>query len=216
MLHLVRTLSPESAMRKKRRCPVLLLPGLGSSGPNSYDLHPAVSLADWLADRGWDVWTADFRGNGRSDKASLLRGRSASWSIDDNVELDLPAMLHAVREASGVRSVHAVGHSMGGMILTRSLATSEATSDALRSCAMLGSGCFLQGSWWQRLEALALGAARLLWSIPAGTLLQLHSTVAFTRYVPWPVPPLAPCLQRHFRSPPVLSPSVPPCVAFGL
>jgi hypothetical protein len=42
--------------------PVILCPGLGSSGAYSFDLSPNVSLADYLASRGWDVWTCELRG----------------------------------------------------------------------------------------------------------------------------------------------------------
>jgi hypothetical protein len=42
--------------------PVILCPGLGSSGAYSFDLSPNVSLADYLAGRGWDVWTCELRG----------------------------------------------------------------------------------------------------------------------------------------------------------
>lgn len=41
---------------------VILCPGLGSSGAYCFDLAPAVSLADFLAERGWDVWTVELRG----------------------------------------------------------------------------------------------------------------------------------------------------------
>jgi hypothetical protein len=41
---------------------VILCPGLGSSGAYSFDLSPSVSLADYLAARGWDVWTVELRG----------------------------------------------------------------------------------------------------------------------------------------------------------
>lgn len=41
---------------------VILCPGLGSSGAYCFDLSPAVSLADYLAERGWDVWTVELRG----------------------------------------------------------------------------------------------------------------------------------------------------------
>ena len=40
----------------------MLVPGLGSSGAYSFDLSPGVSLADYLAANGWDVWTAELRG----------------------------------------------------------------------------------------------------------------------------------------------------------
>jgi poly(3-hydroxyalkanoate) synthetase len=42
--------------------PVILCPGLGSSGAYTFDLSPNVSLADYLASNGWDVWTVELRG----------------------------------------------------------------------------------------------------------------------------------------------------------
>lgn len=45
--------------------PVILCPGLGSSGAYSFDLSPAISLADYLAGKGWDVWTCELRGEYR-------------------------------------------------------------------------------------------------------------------------------------------------------
>jgi alpha-beta hydrolase superfamily lysophospholipase len=45
--------------------PVILCPGLGSSGAYSFDLSPNVSLADYLASKGWDVWTCELRGGCR-------------------------------------------------------------------------------------------------------------------------------------------------------
>eukprot|EP00879_Flechtneria_rotunda_P004313 GHRR01004563.1.p1 GENE.GHRR01004563.1~~GHRR01004563.1.p1 ORF type:complete len:404 (+),score=152.14 GHRR01004563.1:237-1448(+) len=45
--------------------PVILCPGLGSSGAYSFDLSPAVSLADYMAGKGWDVWTCELRGISR-------------------------------------------------------------------------------------------------------------------------------------------------------
>lgn len=46
----------------KQHHPVILCPGLGSSGAYSFDLSPNVSLADYLAGKGWDVWTCELRG----------------------------------------------------------------------------------------------------------------------------------------------------------
>jgi len=61
-LHLVRTkqLVPSAT----RFHPVILCPGLGSSGAYTFDLSPNVSLADYLASNGWDVWTVELRGEG--------------------------------------------------------------------------------------------------------------------------------------------------------
>lgn len=58
-LHIVHTKARESGMHK---WPVVLVPGLGSSGVHTWDLAPAVSFADHLASLGWDVFTVELRG----------------------------------------------------------------------------------------------------------------------------------------------------------
>lgn len=45
-----------------REHPVILCPGLASGGIATFDLHPHVSVVNYLAARGWDVWTVDLRG----------------------------------------------------------------------------------------------------------------------------------------------------------
>ncbi len=89
--------------------PVMLLHGLGA---NSHGwLMPQRSLAHWLAERGWDVFVPELRGAGESGAAG---GR---WDLDDYLDADLPAILDAVRDASGQSEVSWVGHSMGGLLL---------------------------------------------------------------------------------------------------
>jgi hypothetical protein len=63
-LHLLHVSDPaqRSDAQRSRRRPVLLVPGLASSGVQTYDLDPSVSLAQHLAQLGWDVWVADLRG----------------------------------------------------------------------------------------------------------------------------------------------------------
>jgi len=96
----------------RRNHPVILVPGLGSSGAYCFDLSPGVSLPDFLADRGWDVWTVELRGNGASDKPRLGLGmpggagggggaRSRWWTVDTHVERDLPALIRFVLRACG-------------------------------------------------------------------------------------------------------------------
>jgi pimeloyl-ACP methyl ester carboxylesterase len=107
-----------------------------------------------------------------------------SWTIDDNITKDVPALVRFVRLHTGCAQVggvcgpraapcapapfaptrhasrraallaltwacgpqcHFVGHSMGGMVLTGIMARNEETAARIRSCTLLGSGCFLQG-----------------------------------------------------------------------
>ncbi len=87
----------------------MLLHGLGS---NAYGwLLPQRSLAHWLAARGWDVFIPELRGAGESGAGGWR------WDLDDYLDQDLPAILDAVREASGRDEVSWVGHSMGGLLL---------------------------------------------------------------------------------------------------
>jgi non-heme chloroperoxidase len=54
----------------EKRPPVILVHGSSMSGLPSFDLqvpgHPDYSFMDYLARRGWDVWTLDHEGYGRS------------------------------------------------------------------------------------------------------------------------------------------------------
>ncbi len=47
---------------QQRLFPILLVPGLASSGTFSFDLAPGASLAEHLARQGWDVFIAELRG----------------------------------------------------------------------------------------------------------------------------------------------------------
>ena len=41
-----------------------------------------MSLTDFLAAAGWDVWVIDIRGNGLADKSSRI-DIEQDWNIDD-------------------------------------------------------------------------------------------------------------------------------------
>lgn len=67
------------------------------------------------------------------------------WTIDDNVVKDVPALVRFVQLHTQAAQVHFVGHSMGGMILTGVMAQGGDTARRIRSCTLLGSGCYLKG-----------------------------------------------------------------------
>jgi len=94
--------------------PVLLVHGFEGNG-NEFDLpRPGRNLAVFLAREGFDVWIANFRGNGRAPAVS----DSGGWrhSIDHLAAYDADALVRGVTEATGRKPVW-VGHSMGGMVL---------------------------------------------------------------------------------------------------
>jgi alpha-beta hydrolase superfamily lysophospholipase len=84
-------------------------------------------------------------GNGRSEKPKLMGQKGRWWTIDDNVSKDVPALVRFVQLHTQAAQVHFVGHSMGGMILTGVMAQGGDTARRIRSCTLLGSGCFLKG-----------------------------------------------------------------------
>ncbi|HEX9611861.1 MAG TPA: alpha/beta fold hydrolase [Gemmatimonadales bacterium] len=68
-------------------------------------------LAPYLASRGFDVWLADLRHHGASDREP----RPRSWHFEDLIRFDAPALVGRVRAETG----HApawVGHSFGGVV----------------------------------------------------------------------------------------------------
>jgi len=55
-------------------------------------------------------------GNGLSDKPALFSSRSSSWTIDDYVEKDVPAIIRFVLKETKAQQVHFLGHSMVGSL----------------------------------------------------------------------------------------------------
>ncbi|HEU0035473.1 MAG TPA: alpha/beta fold hydrolase [Kofleriaceae bacterium] len=131
------------------------------------------SFAAALADAGHDVYVADFRGHGRSTPP--IAGPD-DWSFDDLVELDLPAIVAAASQASGVRTAELalVGHSLGGLVTIAALGTGRIA--APRVVVLPSTNVWLlgpDGAWRRRaLMALYRGVARVLGKAPIRALRQ--------------------------------------------
>jgi polyhydroxyalkanoate synthase len=110
----VRGPEPLAMVRKRRaegesHAPVILVHGFGQ---NRYAWHmPQRSMANHLADLGFDVFNVDLRGHGRSAE---LGGKRSS-GVDDYIRGDLPALIERVLQLSGASRVFMVGHSLGGL-----------------------------------------------------------------------------------------------------
>jgi pimeloyl-ACP methyl ester carboxylesterase len=108
--------------RKRAQAPVageaprpvlMLVHGSTVSGRNTYDLQVPgrsdYSVMDWFAARGYDVWTMDHEGYGRS-----------SWSGRGNSDiktgaLDLAAAIPLLLEKTGAQKINLFGSSSGAL-----------------------------------------------------------------------------------------------------
>jgi len=111
--------------------PVLfLVHGSSMGGPTTFDLsvpgHDDYSMMDAFARRGFDVWTMDHEGYGRSDRTS---GNS---DIASGIA-DLHAAMGVVRGETGATSAHFFGESSGGI---RAAAFAVEHPDAVRRLAL--------------------------------------------------------------------------------
>lgn len=111
--------------------PVILCHGLGANRFN-FDLGPECSLARTLQHAGFDVWSLELPGRGKS----RITGGEGPFRykrpcfFDDYVRQSAPAAISHVRRQTGAEQVHWVGHSMGGMVLYGILEGERATDIA--------------------------------------------------------------------------------------
>jgi polyhydroxyalkanoate synthase len=93
--------------------PVLLCHGFISNQFN-WTLPDNEAVVDYLAERGYDCWTIDLRGNLSSIPPF---GRTYDEpTMDDYLLKDLAAAVDFIRKTTGSPQVHWIGHSMGGML----------------------------------------------------------------------------------------------------
>ena len=104
-----------------------------------WDIDPRSSLSRYLAKNGYDVWSPSLRGSGLSSKTFAASFKDITrvkpqniprmlaktakdmtkrtWTIDDHIHQDVPAIVDYVREKSGFDKVYWIGHSMGSIIM---------------------------------------------------------------------------------------------------
>lgn len=97
--------------RGERRGAALLLPAMMVDA-RTMDKPAGAGLASTLADAGFDVHLADFRGHGASVPTAA---DGAVWSYDDLVFRDVPALVEAVRDRDP-GTLWVVGHSLGAHV----------------------------------------------------------------------------------------------------
>jgi predicted alpha/beta hydrolase len=85
-------------------------------------------LADFLRGLGQRTVAFDFRGHGDSGPRA---SEGASWSFDDLVRVDLPAVVACARDRWGELPIIVLGHSLGGNVALASQGLGALGADAL-------------------------------------------------------------------------------------
>ena len=110
-------------------------------------------FAEAAARAGWDCFTLDFRGHGRSRPPSPRR---PGWGFDVYVDQDLPAAVRAVCEASGREDFCYIGHSLGGLAGVAAFGTGSAPPP--RRKVLVSASPWTNGGWRKRAIATLLVA----------------------------------------------------------
>jgi pimeloyl-ACP methyl ester carboxylesterase len=92
---------------------ILFVHGSSMASQPTFDLsvpgRPGSSAMDWFAERGFDTWSVDMEGYGRSDK-----DRDINFDIANGVD-DLSAATDYIMKTRGVRSFMVYGISSGAL-----------------------------------------------------------------------------------------------------
>uniref|UniRef100_A0A182SF07 Lipase n=1 Tax=Anopheles maculatus TaxID=74869 RepID=A0A182SF07_9DIPT len=102
--------------KPRHRTPMLLVHGLLASSADFLIIGPNNSLAYLLADRDYDVWLADMRGNRYSQGHTRLNSSSPEYwdfSWHEMGYYDLPAAIDYILRQTGARQLNYIGHSQG-------------------------------------------------------------------------------------------------------
>ena len=124
-------------------------------------------LADLLDARGYDVWLADLRHHGVSDREPKPR----TWRFEDCILRDAPALVARVASETIGAPIAWVGHSFGAVIGLCWLARQQPTPPEIATVVGLGApgpGALGVRRWVPALGMMML--ARLLGRFPARTL----------------------------------------------
>lgn len=162
------------------RPPVVFVPGFGM---NAFVLsyHPSgISMVEYLASHGHEVWTANLRGQGG---ARSTTARRAKVGFSQLIQIDLQAVADTVTAHTQTKHDAFVwaGCSLGASLLYGRLALSEAP----QMCGMIALGGPLQWREVPRIARLLLGSTRLVASVPVrGTRRAARMAIPLLRRTP--------------------------------
>lgn len=135
----------KSRSRRNGRPVVLLQHGLLDSSASWVINGPKESLGFLLADRGFDVWLANSRGNTfskRHENLTVCSREFWEFSHDEMASYDLPATVNYILEATGAEKIGFVGHSQGTTIAFAAFSSDKTLADHISIAVMLAPVAF--------------------------------------------------------------------------
>jgi pimeloyl-ACP methyl ester carboxylesterase len=112
-LRRVTPIAPPNRRDATRPNPLLIVPGYGMNS-FIFSFHPSgLSLEDYLASRGIEVFAVDLRGQG----ASVRVGGSPRYGLADLADTDVGCALRFVRETTGADKIDVLGASLGASLV---------------------------------------------------------------------------------------------------
>ncbi|EFJ51784.1 hypothetical protein VOLCADRAFT_56661, partial [Volvox carteri f. nagariensis] len=129
-----------------KRPPVLLIHGISLASTSWVVNGPDESLAFFLADRGYDVWLANTRGNIFSREHVRYSDKQTefwNFALDEMAEIDLPVIIHYMKNVTGMPKVGIVGHSQGCTIPLMTLSSQTNLTDSVGVVISLGPSVFI-------------------------------------------------------------------------
>ncbi|RHW77370.1 alpha/beta fold hydrolase [Colwellia sp. RSH04] len=118
----------------KGGAPILMLHGSIENGKIFYT-EKGKGLGCYLADQGFDVFIADFRGKGKSLPPIHEDTNHGQFEM---ITQDVPELLQYVHDKTG-KKVHLICHSWGGVILASSLIRKPHLADLISSKLCFGT-----------------------------------------------------------------------------
>ncbi|XP_065215517.1 lipase 3-like [Planococcus citri] len=129
--------------------PILLQHGLLLASDSWVLQGPEYDLAFILADKGYDVWIADNRGNTYSRAHLKLSPKSAkfwNFSFHEMGYYDMPAVINYILHLTKHKAVDIIGHSIGATNALIMCSTRPEYNEKVRSVIALAPGVFFNSS----------------------------------------------------------------------
>lgn len=178
-LALYQTFDDEKLDRSRR--PVIIVPGYGMNS-FIFSFHPGgTSLEGYLAGRGFEVWRADLREQGETQRAG---GRS-DFSLEDLAVTDVGVVIDKALEQTRSTAPRAdvIGCSLGGTLMF----AHAALNPRHRMASLVAMGSPLR---WQKINPLlklAFGSPRLvgLVQLRGSRSIARRALPILARHTPW-------------------------------